>query len=51
MSTVKYKTGGALTDEDSDIYIDRVADNEALSNLLNMNYLLLIELRELGKTS
>jgi len=34
MSTVKYKTGGALTDEDSDIYIDRVADNEALSNLL-----------------
>lgn len=51
MSTVKYKTGGALTDEDSDIYIDRVADNEALSNLLNMNYLLLIEPRQQGKTS
>ena len=51
MSATSFKAGGALTDEHAAIYVERKADNEVLSHLRRMNYLLIIEPRQQGKTS
>ena len=51
MSTSPFKAGGALTDENATIYIERQADRDALTHLRAMDYLLLIEPRQQGKTS
>lgn len=46
-----YKVGGALTEENADLYVQRSADAEVISHLEAMNYVLLIEPRQQGKTS
>jgi hypothetical protein len=51
MNTTPFRTGGALTDDHTDIYIERQADREALTHLRRMDYLLTIEPRQQGKTS
>jgi hypothetical protein len=51
MNTTPFRTGGALTDDHADIYIERQADREALTHLRRMDYLLTIEPRQQGKTS
>jgi len=45
-----FQVGGALL-ADSPVYIERKADYEALAHLRNMDYLLVIEPRQQGKTS
>lgn len=47
----KFKAGGALINSDADIYIQRSADYYILEHLLNMDYVLVIEPRQQGKTS
>jgi len=47
----QFKVGGALTDDDAAIYIARQAEREAITRLLRMEYLLIIEPRQQGKTS
>jgi len=51
MSATPFKAGGALTDEHAAIYIERQADRDALTHLRAMDYLLVIEPRQQGKTS
>jgi hypothetical protein len=51
MNPTMFKAGGALTDGHTDIYIERQADREVLSHLRMMEYLLVIEPRQQGKTS
>jgi hypothetical protein len=51
MKPFQYKAGGALTEENADLYVQRAADAEVLSHLEAMNYVLLIEPRQQGKTS
>jgi len=51
MSTFRFRTGGALTDESADMYIERQADRDARIHLRMMDYLLLVEPRQQGKTS
>lgn len=51
MNATTFRTGGALTDEHSDIYIERQADHSAMMHLRRMDYLLIIEPRQQGKTS
>jgi nucleoside phosphorylase len=51
MSSTPFKAGGALTDEHAPIYIERQADRDALTHLRAMDYLLVIEPRQQGKTS
>ncbi len=51
MTTVQFKAGGALFDDNAAVYIERQADHEALVHLHAMDYLLLIETRQQGKTS
>jgi hypothetical protein len=51
MSATPFKVGGALTDEHAAIYIERQADRDALTHLQAMDYLLIIEPRQQGKTS
>jgi NAD-dependent SIR2 family protein deacetylase len=51
MKAAPFKAGGALTDEHAAIYIERQADHEALLHLRAMDYLLVIEPRQQGKTS
>ncbi len=51
MSLTRFKAGGALTADDMAVYIERQADQEAWLHLRNMDYLLLIEPRQQGKTS
>lgn len=51
MNTTAFRTGGALTDDHADIYIERQADRKALTHLRSMDYLLVIEPRQQGKTS
>ncbi|MCI0559789.1 MAG: AAA-like domain-containing protein [Nitrososphaera sp.] len=46
-----FKAGGALTEEHAAIYIERQADHEVLTHLQAMDYLLVIEPRQQGKTS
>jgi len=51
MSYVQFKAGGALTDEHADVYVERTADSRAIAHLRRMDYLLIIEPRQQGKTS
>ena len=54
MSGILFKTGGPLTSEHASLYIERQADSEVLNVLRNpqaMDYLLIIEPRQQGKTS
>jgi len=51
MSSSLFKAGGALTDAHADTYIERRADRDALNHLHAMDYLLVIEPRQQGKTS
>ena len=51
MSSASFEAGGALTDERAAIYIERRADRDALTHLRAMDYLLVIEPRQQGKTS
>jgi len=51
MSFSPFKTGGALTDEHAAIYVERQADHDALARLRALDYLLIIEPRQQGKTS
>jgi predicted acylesterase/phospholipase RssA len=51
MRSVTFKAGGALTDGHTNIYIERQADRDVLSHILMMDYLLVIEPRQQGKTS
>lgn len=51
MSATPFKAGGALTDEQAAIYIERQVDRDALTHLRAMDYLLVIEPRQQGKTS
>lgn len=51
MSLVPFRTGGPLTDEHAAIYVERRADRDALTHLHAMDYLLVIEPRQQGKTS
>jgi hypothetical protein len=51
MSTTPFKAGGALTDEHTAIYIERQSDRDVLIHLRAMDYLLVIEPRQQGKTS
>ncbi|MCP4542430.1 MAG: hypothetical protein GY832_35350 [Chloroflexi bacterium] len=51
MSYVSFKVGGALTDDHCTVYVERIADNQALVHLRRMDYLLIIEPRQQGKTS
>lgn len=47
----QFKTGGALTDVDAAVYVRRQAEREILDLLKGMEYLLVIEPRQQGKTS
>ncbi|MBN1487595.1 MAG: AAA-like domain-containing protein [Anaerolineae bacterium] len=51
MNITSFKTGGPLTDDHAAIYIERQADHDILTHLWAMNYLLVIEPRQQGKTS
>ncbi len=51
MNPSLFTAGGALTDEHMGVYIERQADYEILTHLHLMNYLLVIEPRQQGKTS
>ena len=51
MSHVLFRAGGPLTSEHSGIYVKRRADRDAMIHLRRMDYLLLIEPRQQGKTS
>ena len=51
MKSISFKAGGGLIDEDAIIYIERPAEQEALAHLRSMNYVLVIEPRQQGKTS
>lgn len=46
-----FNAGGALTDEQAEIYIERQADYEVLIYLRTMKYIQIIEPRQQGKTS
>jgi hypothetical protein len=46
-----FKAGGSLIDEQAAIYIERQADRDALAHLQVMDYLLIVESRQQGKTS
>jgi hypothetical protein len=46
-----FKIGGPLTDIDSSVYIIRDADYEVVKHLQSMEYVLIIEPRQQGKTS
>lgn len=51
MNATSFKAGGALTDEHTAMYIERQADRAALTHLRAMDYLLVVEPRQQGKTS
>jgi hypothetical protein len=51
MALNPFKVAGPLTDNDAAPYIERRADLDAIQHLRAMNYLLLIEPRQQGKTS
>lgn len=51
MNSNRFQAGGALTDEANALYIERKADHDALIHLQSMDYLLVIEPRQQGKTS
>lgn len=47
----QFKVGGALTDDDAAVYIARQAEQEVITYTQRMDYLLIIEPRQQGKTS
>ena len=47
----KFKLGGPLTDSDASAYVVREADHEVVKYLQSMEYVLIIEPRQQGKTS
>ncbi len=51
MSSSTFKAGGSLTDEHAAVYIERQADRDVLMHLRAMDYLLVIEPRQQGKSS
>ena len=54
MSRINFQAGGALTGRHSHLYVERNADVKALGILTNpvaMDYMMLIEPRQQGKTS
>jgi hypothetical protein len=51
MSYVQFKAGGALTDKHADVYVKRTADTKTIAHLRKMDYLLVVEPRQQGKTS
>lgn len=51
MSSTIYKTGGPLTENDINIYIERKADKELIEHIKQMNYVMCIQPRQQGKTS
>lgn len=46
-----FKVGGALVEENIEVYLEREADMGAVSHVQKMDYLLIIEPRQQGKTS
>ncbi|MGB0384892.1 MAG: AAA-like domain-containing protein, partial [Ardenticatenaceae bacterium] len=51
MNLFPFQVGGALTNEHLAVYIERQADWDVLAHLRAMNYLLIIEPRQQGKTT
>src|ERR1041385_2074129 len=51
LNFAQFKIGGALTNEDDAVYIPRKAEYEVIESLRRMDYLLIIEPRQQGKTS
>jgi len=51
MNSVPFKAGGALIDKHATVYIEGQANRQAVRHLQAMDYLLLIEPRQQGKTS
>lgn len=51
MATSPFKAGGPLADDHAKVYVSRQADQDVIEHLLAMDYLLLIEPRQQGKTS
>lgn len=48
---LRFRVGGALTNADRGVYIGRRADSEILEHLVRMDYVLVVEPRQQGKTS
>lgn len=46
-----FKVGGALTSIEQGVYVERAGDHDAIMHLSKMDYLLIIEPRQQGKTS
>jgi hypothetical protein len=51
MSAYPFKVGGGLTTAESSVYVERQADKDITSHLIRMEYVLVIEPRQQGKTS
>jgi len=51
MNATKFKAGGALNNEHVAVYIERQTEQDARSCLLAMDYMLIVEPRQQGKTS
>jgi hypothetical protein len=51
MSAISFKFGGPLTEKDSAVYIQRAADDAAVQFLQRMDYVMITEPRQQGKTS
>lgn len=51
MSNARFRAGGSLSYKDTDVYIERESDRGALESLRRMDYVLVIEPRQQGKTS
>ncbi len=51
MTAFRFKAGGAISPRDSSSYVSRKADHDASALLRTMEYLLIIEPRQQGKTS
>jgi hypothetical protein len=51
MTSTPFRAGGALTDIDFASYVERQADREVLDLIATMNYVLVVEPRQQGKSS
>lgn len=51
MTATLFHPGGPLTDKHAEVYVERAGDDQSLQCLHNMNYLMIIEPRQQGKTS
>lgn len=47
----RFKTGGPLTQDDSELYVVRSCDGQLLEQIRSMNYVMIVEPRQQGKTS